>query len=684
MHVKELTRGLRTALPWFMLQPEPEAYLHRPFLCFDLETTNIEKGSALVPENRVVCAAWYSSLASEHGVQFAFGDELHQDRLMADIETVLQAGGFLVGHNIKFDLQWMARGGLDLRHVLCYDTMIGEYVKAGNRRFKLNLDATNRRYGGSGKTRIANALISGGVCPSQIEPRIIQARVMKDVKDTLHVFYGQRRALERDGKLAVQWTRCLITPALADIETKGQALDADRVRAAHANTRRDLDAALLEFNQFTAQAVAKLPPEHPLFQLTGGGAVNPGSSDQMAYFLYDVLKFEELTRHGSRRPIRNAKSKRWPDGKPQTSTKVLDKLRARTQRQRDFLALRKRVGSLKAEIQKTLDFYLGVVNEYNGVWYASFNQTVTQTHRLSSSGRRLTFQTILDEKGKPKELGIQGQNQPRKFKRMTRAKRDGWLVGNHDGSQLEFRVATFLGDDEQGKHNIRNDVDQHILTASVLLGEEEEDVTKDQRQAAKSETFKPLYGGRYGTPEQERYYAWFREQFPQLAETQKAWTFEVLKTKELRLPWGMRFYWPHTRMSDDGYIDNTPSIYNYPIQSFATADIIPIALAYLWHRIAVNAPDIEIIGTVHDSVTAELPPELAGMWHALGVQCFTTDVYAYLRQVYKLEFDVPLGVGTTLGTHWDANKAEGGTEVEWNVEPDGTCWKKGTRANKGA
>lgn len=679
MQAAEFTKDLDLSLPWFLERPDPEVYLNGPWLCFDLETTNIEKGSALVKENRVVCSAWTYSTSSK--VDYHRGDELHQKALLWHIENVLACGGFLIGHAIKFDLQWMARAGLDLHKVLVYDTLLGDFVRAGNRRWPLDLDSVKQRYGGPGKTRLVNALISGGVCPSAIPEALLKARVMKDVKDTLHVFFAQRRALQREGKLAVQYTRCLYTPALADMETKGNCLDKGRVYEEYARATRELDVVTRELNAFSRERISQLDPDHPLRKLCVADTLNPRSIPQMAYFVYDVLGFKEATdRKG--KPIRNKKSKRFPQGTPIVDEDTLLGLGARDSVQRLFLELKKRAGSLASELSKTLNFYKGTIDEFGGIWYASFNQAVAQTHRLTSSGRKREFRTSLDEKGRPKTMGIQGQNQPTKFKDLTRPKRDGWKMGNIDGSQLEFRAAAFLGNDSQAIHNIRTDVDQHILTASVIHADEWETATKERRKFLRSKvkphTFKPLFGGRSGTDAERAYYRWFGEQFPELAEAQKSWTYEVLKTKELRLPWGMVYYWPHTRMSDDGYIDNTTSIYNYPVQGLATAEIIPVATTYLWHRAYVNDKRIELTNAIHDNALAEIPPGSEKLWETLGVRCFTLDTYRYLDVVYGLDFNVPLGVGVTIGDRWDSPDA---TEIEWNVEPSGEMWLKGTRAS---
>lgn len=188
------------------------------------------------------------------------------------------------------------------------------------------------------------------------------------------------------------------------------------------------------------------------------------------------------------------------------------------------------------------------------------------------------------------------------------------------------------------------------------------------RQDAKPETFKPLYGGEKGTEAQERWYAEFRRRYPDLAKVQSAWVREVLDTKQLVTPWGLRFYWPYAKMSRYGRVNVKSAVYNYPVQSLATAEIIPIAAVYFWHRIREWGLEdyCFIVNTVHDSLPSEVHPDHIDRVKLLSKQCFTADVYNYLEKVYKVKFNVPLGVGMKAGEHWGEGKEE-----SYDIYPDG-------------
>jgi DNA polymerase-1 len=302
-----------------------------------------------------------------------------------------------------------------------------------------------------------------------------------------------------------------------------------------------------------------------------------------------------------------------------------------------------------ASLSKSLEFFQGVCESYHGTFLGNFNQAVTQTHRLSSSGKRI--QTRFGERG------AQFQNMARAFKRLFKASADDRVLVEADYRQLEFVAAGEVSHDPQVKADVTSRFDVHRYTASQMKNKPMESITDDERQDAKSRTFKPLYGGQTGTPAEQRYYAAFREKYRVLTETQHGWLQTVLSEKELRTASGLVFYWPDTRVQPSGYITNTTSIFNYPIQSFATADIVPIGLVHLFWR--TQGADLRIINTIHDSVIADVHVENLDFYREHVAEAFTLDVAEYIERVYGRTLWIPLGGEIKSGTHWadktDAN-----------------------------
>lgn len=360
-------------------------------------------------------------------------------------------------------------------------------------------------------------------------------------------------------------------------------------------------------------------------ELSGG--ININSPKQLAEYLYDTLGFAELKdRKGQ--PITTG------TGKPKTDQVTISKLKARTAAQREFLALYVQSKELYNELTKYLRKFGDCCADMGGFLQGQFNQTNTRTHRLSSSG--LDYST-------------QFQNFPRAYKPLFCSRNAGWLVGEADGSQLEFRVAAHLGLDAVALGDIMGGTDIHTVTADII---------GCSRQEAKPHTFKPLYGGRSGTASEVRYYEFFRKKYSSITNTQASWVNTVLSDKSLETEWGLRYYWPDTRMERSGYIVNNTSICNYPVQAFATAEIIPIGLVYFWHYLRKSDLKMLIVNTVHDSIITELPPEETEAFAVLSYRAMVEEVYGYLDKVYDIKFTVPLAAGVATGMHWADDTAK--------------------------
>lgn len=585
----------------------------------------MEYGSALNKSNRLILASWWQSW--DKSLHTVVGDEFSQKALLQAISSA----DFFVAHNAKFELQWLDRCGLDLGKLLCYDTMLGEWVIAGNRRIPKDLDSTAKRYGVGEKSHYVHKLIHLGVNPLDISIKALSSYCEQDVRITLGVFRKQLEVLHKDRLLHLQFSRCLLTPVLADMEKNGVTLDKKAVYEEYEKVSAEYKQNQRELNDLFAEVVGD------------ESEINWRSGPQVADFLYDKLRFDEL-KGRDRAPLRTA------SGRRATDAGSIGSLKPRTALQRKFQALFKTGAKLSAKLTKSLEFFKEVCDHHDCTFYGIFNQGSTGTHRLSSSGRRIELARNGSE-GKSKEIGVQLQNIPREYKRLFRAKRPDWEMVDADGSQLEFRVAADLGHDEVAYKEIDDGADIHTITADTLTQAGE----PTDRQAAKSRTFRPLYGGSSGTPAEVAYCEFFRGKYRGIYETQNKWTLEVLGKKELRTPYGLKFYWPDTKMSRSGYITNTTAIFNYPVQGFATGEIIPIAVVHAWYRL--RDLNVRFVLTIHDSVVLEIGPDVdRTMLRSVLAECFTVDVYRFLKRIYNYDFWIPMGSEIKIGPVWGSGK----------------------------
>lgn len=111
-------------------------------------------------------------------------------------------------------------------------------------------------------------------------------------------------------------------------------------------------------------------------------------------------------------------------------------------------------------------------------------------------------------------------------------------------------------------------------------------------------------------------------------------------------------------MDRSGYITNTTSICNYPVQAFATAEIIPAALVIMWHLLKASGSRIYIINTIHDSIACEVHPEEVENFHTIAKWSLIDGTYAFIKRLYGIDLVCRLGCGIKVATHWGATKDE--------------------------
>lgn len=598
-------------LPSFVSDPCPDIYRYGNYVVLDFETTNVDFGNPLVDTNRIVTAHWFVN-----GKEWKSWTEHGYDTLVADLDKC----DFVVCHHAKFEFGWLRRLGYTTPKLI-YDTLLAEYCIAGNRRWPLDLESVSTKYTGTGKESNVKKLLDEGVCPSTIPLVDLDNYCKVDVERTEETFHAQLRVADDLGLLPSIYTRCLLVPVLVVLESNGVCLDRKVVRKTYE-----------EYNGKLKQLVQQLNA------LTGG--INLNSPKQLAGYLYDTLGFAELTKQGGTPDRTDAGGRR-------TDADTVARLKAVSKPQQEFVRLFEDYGSLKVNtkaLEKMWQCCLDTPEDKVPILYARYNQSVTQTHRLSSSGAKYK---------------LQFHNFNRAFKGLFCARTELWLVGEGDGAQLEFRVAVHLGRDVQGGKDIRDPTfDAHYQTATILLRKDRSQVTKGERQDAKPLTFKPTYGGQSGTKAQREYFKFFQRRYNGLYATQTGWTYTVAQHKELVTETGLRFYWPDTKVQADGYITNKTAIFNYPVQSLATADIIPIGLVCCYYRMLDLGLHSFLVNTIHDSIIGEIHPDEESIFRRLVELSLTRDTFSYLWKCYGIRFTVPLGCESKVGTHWGTGKEE--------------------------
>ena len=291
---------------------------------------------------------------------------------------------------------------------------------------------------------------------------------------------------------------------------------------------------------------------------------------------------------------------------------------------KEFVELYVRYSALRTYLSTFVEGMENNVDENNFI-HPEFMQCITATGRLSS--RNPNF-----------------QNMPRgstfRIRKVVESRFEGGSIIEGDYSQLEFRVAGFLANDSQIYKDVKDGVDVHAYTASVIGCD---------RQTAKADTFKPLYGGVTGTPDQQKYYRAFKAKYEGVTEWHDKLQREAVQTKQIMLPSGRRYCFPDVQWTTWGTATNRTAICNYPVQGFATADILPCCLVELDKRLQPYKS--LICNTVHDSIVIDCHPDEE--LHVLEIlKVSMLGVAADLQKRYKIKYLMPVEIEIKKGKNW--------------------------------
>jgi DNA polymerase-1 len=293
------------------------------------------------------------------------------------------------------------------------------------------------------------------------------------------------------------------------------------------------------------------------------------------------------------------------------------------------------------ELQKLLSTYIDAlpmqVNGHTARVHTSFNQTVTATGRLSSTGPNLQNIPIRTESG-------------RRIREAFVAS-DGFTLVAADYSQIELRILAHLSDDSRLIEAFRQGQDIHAQTASAIYGIFPEMVTPDMRRAAKTINFGLMYGmGPINLSRQlgisfkeaRTFIDTYFEQFPTI---QAFMVRAVEQARELGYSetlLGRRRYLPEINAKARQIREGAERIaINTPVQGTA-ADIIKIAMVDIAAELPARFPEAHLLLQVHDELVFELP---CGQREP-----FSEWVAGKMSSAYTLK--VPLKVDVGSGGNW--------------------------------
>ena len=661
-------------------------------LTLDVENTTTKRDGKLhldpfEPNNRLVMVGCLTDKGEEH---------LFRDNFDG-VQELLDQATILIGHNIAYDLMWIWECGFKYDGPV-FDTMLGEYILQRGLKEPLHLRDCAIRYDlDTKKEDTLKNYFAKGYNTDEIPADELSYYLSADLHATQQLadaIYKKLNTPEYSKLMNSVILTNKVCVTLAKIYKNGFKVDKDA-----------LDKVRVEFEQEKQDIEKRLKQQ--VQNLMGDTPINLNSPEQMSWVIYsrkpkdkamwansfhkymddssyrdtvkenstlvyktNAVKCKDCFGEGYIRKIKkdgkpyanpsrcvscntlgyhfvptkniaglkfSAPSSKWVSANGFTINKTyLDILAnvAKKNKMQDAVNFLTDLQRLSA-LDTYLSSFVEGINAYvkpDGMLHVRLLQHRTSTGRFSGADPNM-------------------QNMPRggtfPVKRVFVSRWEGGKILEADFAQLEFRTAAFLSNDKIAKKEIEDGFDVHSYTASVISNAGEE----TSRQEAKAHTFAPLYGatGFGRTTAQATYYKHFTEKYKGVALWHTKLAKEALNTGMITTPSGRQFAFPDVQRKRNGTVSHFTQIKNYPVQSFATADIVPVVLVHIAKELDKHKSCV--VNTVHDSIVIDVHPSEEDVVLNI-IRDTNKSLINIINLEFSIQFDVPLLLEAKMGSNW--------------------------------
>lgn len=582
-----------------------EALRQAPLVAFDTETTDLNYldarlvgvSFAVEPGKAAYVPVGHDYLGAP--AQLSLNDLLEGLRPLLTSENIAK-----LGQNLKYDAHVLANYGIELKGI-AHDTMLQSYV-LNSTATRHDLDSLALTYlgiktthyeevAGKGAKQIPFSMVS-------LDQAVSYAAEDADVTLRLHRVLWPKLEAEPKLKRVYQEIEMPLVPVLVRMERNGVQVDRE------------------ELTQLSAELAKRCALIEEQVYCIAGEAFNLASPKQIHHILFEKLNLPVL--------------KKTPKGQPSTSEEVLQQLAADYELPRLILEHRA-LSKLKSTYADRLPQQ---IHPRTGRVHTSYHQAVTATGRLSSSDPNLQNIPIRSEEG-------------RRIRRAFVAP-SGFKLVAADYSQIELRIMAHLSGDPNLLRAFAEEIDIHRATAAEVFNVAPEQVTPQQRRAAKAINFGLIYGmSAFGLAKQlgiERedaqvYIDRYFERYPGVRDYMEETKRSAYALGYVETLFGRRLYLPELKSKDPKrrqYAERTAI--NAPMQGSA-ADIIKRAMIAVDGWILNSGCRVKMIMQVHDELVFEVAEDC--------LEQAILQIRAHMQGAASLS--VPLVVEVGVGANWD-------------------------------
>jgi len=576
------------------------------YFSFDTETTSLDYMEAeLVGVSFCVAEGKAAYLPLSHDYPNA-PEQIPLETALSKLKKVLESESILkLGHNLKYDRNILLNYEIDVQGI-SDDSMLESYVfdSTGSRH---GLDNLAFKYLNGRKTTRYEEVVGKGAKQinfSQVPIDVAADYAAEDaeVSYQLHLFFQEKFQQSDDLMSVYRRIEMPLVPILAGMERAGVYVDAGMLN-----------------QQSTELAVALRNIEATAYELAGE-SFNISSPKQLQVILFERLGLPIISK--------------TPKGQPSTAESVLQELAHNYSLPRVILDYRS-LSKLKSTYTDKLPVR---INNRTKRVHTNYHQAVTATGRLSSSDPNLQNIPVKSSEG-------------RRIRKAFRAP-SGRRILAADYSQIELRIMAHLSGDEGLISAFRRGIDVHSATAAEVFSLSLDEVSSEQRRAAKAINFGLIYGmSAFGLGRQlevdrgsaQAYINKYFSRYPGVLKFMDDTKENAKKRGFVETVFGRRLNLPDInakRAQLRQYAERTAI--NAPMQGTA-ADIIKLAMIEVSKWLNGEGVDAVLVMQVHDELVLEVESSI--------VSSVAEKVIQIMESIGTLS--VPLVVDVGIGENWE-------------------------------
>ncbi len=532
--------------------------------------------------------------------------QLNRDHVLKTLKPILENPTIKkIGHNIKYDFSVLTKYDITLQGI-AYDTMLESYILDSSSN-NHDMDSLALKYLGWRTIHFEDVAGKGAKQITfdkvPIEIAATYAAEDADVTLQLHETLWPKLSEYPGLKSVFEKIEMPLIPVLAKMERNGVLIDVEKLK----KQTIELETRLTELEKET-------------FKLAGE-EFNLNSPKQLQEILYVKLGLPIL--------------QKTPTGQASTAEAVLQELALEYPLPKliiEYRILSKLISTYTKRLPEQ-------INPTTKRIHTSYNQTGAATGRLSSSDPNLQNIPIRTQEG-------------RRIRQAFIAPPGHKLI-SADYSQIELRIMAHISNDPGLLKAFEQNLDIHVATAAEVLGLSLDQVTSEERRAAKAINFGLIYGmSAFGLAKQlgidrnaaQDYITRYFARYPGVHEYMEKTRIEAHKKGYVETLWGRRLYLPDINSSQIMRQKAAErAAINAPLQGSA-ADIIKRAMISL-HRWLEQHNEIsaKMIMQVHDELVFEVADK--------DVATMSDVVRTHMMEAADLK--IPLLVDVGAGSNWD-------------------------------